>query len=194
MSRGPSRQTRLVIEIIEDELNHAAGDLTPKLDDLAIEFRQRLGGRMRTRDAERCVARSLDPALRLLEEDGWFGTKVTEYYVEHYAQTPSVHPPTDVEIIRCVAGAGTSLPTYAVHFCTTDNCVLWIETAIRNGRSGERKVARSIERMTGRAESGLLTPDAIARIAAQAGLSPRKDLNRAARVAAKSQQRLLPLN
>jgi hypothetical protein len=33
MSRGVSKATRLLVQVIEDTLNHAAGDLTPLLDD-----------------------------------------------------------------------------------------------------------------------------------------------------------------
>ena len=191
MSRGLSAQTKLVVEIIEEMLDHAAGDLTPQMDDIADVFRRRAG--VRTREAESRVRASLTAAINVLADDGWYAVKVTDYYVENYrgGLGDAKHPTTDVEIMRSVAGGGMTTATAAIHFCPSDDCVLFTAAFCMNAKSGERKIAKTVGRMQGMAEYGLLTTDGIETVAVHAGLSPRKDVTKALRIAGRlSQQRL----
>ena len=193
MSRGLSAQTKLVVEIIEEMIDHAAGDLTPQMDDIADVFRRRTG--MRTREAEARVRSSLNAAIDVLAEDGWFAVKVTDHYVETYRGRPGdeKHPTTDVEIMRSVAGGGMTTVAAAIHFCPSDGCVLFMAAFCMNAKSGERKVAKTVGRMRGMAEYGLLTTDGIERVAVHAGLSPRKDVTKALRIAGRLNQQRLAL-
>lgn len=192
MSRGLSAQTKLLIEILEDMLDNAAGDLTPLIDDISIEFRKRTGGRLS--EAHGRVGKSLPAAIDRLADDGWYAVKVTDHYVEHYRGRvgEAKHPTTQAEILRSVAGGGMGTPTAAIHFCPGDDCVLFIMQAFcMNAKSGENKVVKTIKPMAGMADSGLLTSDGIATIAVSAGLQPRKDITKAQKIAARvGQQRL----
>ncbi len=173
--------TRTLVEVFEDRLAHGTGDLSPALDDIAIDYRKRTGRTLRF--AVAIVERRLDVVLALLEADGWFGTKVTSYYTATYKGT---HPDTDADIARCVAGvAGPAWATHAIHFCTTDNCVLWMQRRIHSLDSGEKKVRRNVERMDGAVQSGLLTADGLTTIAVNSGTNGRRDIGRVHRLAVK---------
>jgi hypothetical protein len=184
VSRGPGKETRLLVEIIEDALNHGAGDLSPELDDLAIEYRRRAGGTLR--EAHGIIERRIDPAIELLEQDDWFPAKVTEHFVLNYkGQTPN-HPRTDVEIARCVAGGGSPDSTYALHFCPKDDCVLVMKKGILNLDSGEKKIQHNLRRLAGVAGQGLLSVDAAETVFLEAGLPKRGDATQVLRIAAKA--------
>lgn len=190
--RGPHPQTRVVVEILEEMRDHGAGDLTPRLDDIYIAFRERVGGGLD--EAKARVRKSLDTALEWLARDGLYSVKVTDFYAEHYRGLPGdeKHPKTQADIVRSVAGSSVGASTVAIHFCPTDNCVLFMQAFDHNARSGEQKVVKTVGRMSGMAEYGLLTSDGIASIATNAGLQPRKDISKAMRIAAGVGQRRLP--
>lgn len=190
MKRRPSEQTKVVVAIIEARVNMFAGEPTIPLDDIVVEFRAQIGGRLD--EAKRRVSQSLPAALSLLHDDGMFSTRVTEYYwMKRDTWGPHHHPQTQQDIVRSVAVSSGGAGTYALHFCPSDDCELFMQAFDHNARSGERKVAVTVSRMRDMAEAGLLTPDGIAKVAANAGLQPRKDLTKAIRIAGHaSQQRL----
>ena len=191
MSRRLNAQTKMVAEILETMLDNGVGDVTPTLDDVASEVKNRIGGRHSA--ALALVVGSLRVTLAVMEERGWYCSKVTQHYVEKYRGLlgDAKHPTTDAEIIRCVAGAGHPWPAAALHFCTSDDCVLFMQTYCQNAKSGEAKVVRTVKRMHGMAESGLLTVDGITKIAGAAAIGPRRDVSKALRVAGRvGQQRL----
>jgi hypothetical protein len=186
-------QTKLILEIIEGMIDHAAGNLTPELDDIATELRDEIGGRHS--EALSRVNRSLTTVLDRLTEDGWYWAKVTDYYIGKYRDLPAAerHPVTQAEIIRCVAGGGRATAAAAIHFCPGDDCVLVMQKFLLDTNSGEKKVVKSVRKMQSMAEAGQLTPDGITRIAVQADLGPRKDVHRAHRIAGRVQQQRLVL-
>lgn len=175
MKRRPSEQTKVVIDIIEERVNRFAGDPTIPLDDIIVEFRTRVGGRLE--EARRRVTASLPAALTILFEDGMYSVRVTEYYQK--------------DIIRSVA-LGSFASTYALHFCPSDDCELFMQWFDTNASSGEGKVKATVEKMKAMASAGMLTPDGITKIATNASLGPRKDIRQVARIAARTNQQELP--
>lgn len=190
MKRRPSEQTRVVVEIIEARVDMFAGDPTIPLDDIVVEFREKIG--VSLDEAKHRVSQSLRAALCLLHEDGMFSTRVTEFYwMKRDTWGPHHHPQTQQDIVRSVAVSSGGAGTYALHFCPSDDCELFMQAFDHNARSGERKVAATVSRMRDMAEAGLLTPDGIAKVAANAGLHPRKDVMKVMRIASRiNQQRL----
>jgi hypothetical protein len=190
MKRRPSEQTKVVVAIIEARVSLFTGEPTIPLDDIVVEFRAQIGGRLD--EAKRRVSQSLPSALRLLHDDGMFSTRVTEYYwTNRNAWGPHHHPVTQRDIVRSVAVSSGGAGTYALHFCPSDDCELFMQAFDHNATSGERKVAATVSKMRDMAEAGLLTPDGIAKVATNAGLQPRKDVTKVMRIAARvNQQRL----
>ena len=187
MKRRPSEQTKAIVEIIEDHVGQLfQGDPTMLLDDVIVEFRKRMGGRLE--ESRRRVMASLPGALRILHEAGMFSTRVTEHYWAHRDSWPHRHPETQKDIVRSVAASSGGSGTYALHFCPDDDCVLFMQAFDHNARSGERKVAATVEKMRDMAEYGLLSPDGIAAVATNAGLQPRKDVRSVVRLVGRIRQ------
>lgn len=186
MSR-PSKMTGLLVEVIQDRLGEfGVKDRTPLIDDIVEDYRK--AANIRSVEAHRIVPRRLDRALRVFEDDGWYGTKATVHFVDRYKDAEPDHPLTDVEIMRSVAGGGSGLAVYAIHFCSADDCVLFMEARIRGFGVSEGLRREQMRRIGGVSEAGQLTPDAVETIARESDLTPGKDLRRVYRVAAKAQQ------
>jgi hypothetical protein len=128
-------RTSVLIAAFERQLNHGAGDLTPELEEVAIDIRR--VERVNMLEALRFVRVALDPALRAMTADGWSSVKVTQHYLDRYKGKHPSHPDTDVEIARAVAGRGRGQRTMAVHFCSeNEDCLLFVAARIHGYASG----------------------------------------------------------
>ena len=182
-----------LVEVITDFLDGVPGrsmDCDPKVDDIVEVYRRETG--IRTKAAAALVNRRLPVALRILEEDGRTPVRVTEQYVARFKGKS--HPEDDADIIACLAGLGSGMPTYALHFCVDRDCVLWIESVIQKLETGEGHQKNAATKMNHAAEAGLVSLDGVEKIVKESGVVSRPDIRKVIRIAGRVGQRALKVS
>jgi hypothetical protein len=165
-----SRETQLLVEAFLSLINHAAGDLTPEIDEIVVTMRNIstgvMGRKLGLPACQEIFENHLNPALDVLAtQHTWAAAKVTQYYLDVYKNKHPNHPITGVEIAACVAGRGYARKTAAIHFVAEqDDCVLFMTRQVHGMESGEGATNASITRMTAAAEVGQLSAAGIGKI------------------------------